>query len=541
MSYKIYGENLIKYPYLNSTRTTNGITFTDNGDRSITVNGTTTAQASFYVSHTGKNQGEILLEAGSYVISGGAGAALCQAAYSYDDWATSLWSGASTGGDMPLDLTSRARVRIIVFVKNGNTVSNAVVTPRIAKITTLPDKYQLVLVRNRVVAFGDACFYAMGGTVICTKTGRKFENATVAETETPPPCDLGQVGYEFIGGEFIPCEPYGKIDEGYLFTACNDCKTPKQTSIPTAAVKELVNTYATIDVTYPSGSVCTCSKAPITLTADGKAGFESFNVPSAGTWTIKITKGVDTAEKTVTISERWQYAKLSMSFFSATITVSYPEGSTCTCSDGVTTLTAPNTSGSCIFTLPNAGSWEIEATDGTDTDSATVEITANGQSESVVLVFPLYVYDKGTINTADFSNLTAYAYKPSTSSATAEKPTVTKNTASITLKFTDAEYSRGGSYFTDKAINLSKYSNIHIKVTSAKTTNSNGYIRFGSTKTKANSYEVSSAQTICNGNSTVSEKTFDLSVADFSDDHYLFINMYGGGAKTLEFTEWWLD
>ena len=541
MSYNIYGENLIKYPYLNSTKVTNGITFTDNGDRSITVNGTTTAQAAFYVSHMGKNQGEILLEAGNYIIGGGSGVALCQAAYSYDEWTNTSWSSASAGNDVLLTLTSRARVRIIVFVKDGDSVSNAVVTPRIAKITTLPDKYQLVLIKNRVVAFGDACFYAMGGTVICTKTGRKFDNATVAETETPPPCDLGQVGYEFISGVFIPCEPYGKVDEGYLFTACNDCKTPKQTSIPTAAVKELVNTYATIDVTYPTGSVCTCSKGPITLTADGKAGFESFNVPSAGTWAVKITKGADTVEKTIAISERWQYEKLSINFFTASITVIYPEGSTCTCTDGATTLTAPNTSGSCVFTLPNAGSWKIEATDGTDTDSATVEITANGQTESVVLVYPLYVYDKGTINTDVFGNLAAYAYRPSTSSATAEKPTVTKNTSSITLKFADAEYARGGSYFADEPINLSKYSNLHITVANAQTKNSNARICFGSTLTLANNYATSSVGTICSGTNTVTSDTFDLSVADLTGEHYLFINIYGGGAKTLEFTEWWLD
>ena len=36
------GSNLIPYPYTDTTKTENGITFTDNGDRSITINGTAT-------------------------------------------------------------------------------------------------------------------------------------------------------------------------------------------------------------------------------------------------------------------------------------------------------------------------------------------------------------------------------------------------------------------------------------------------------------------------------------------------------------------
>lgn len=45
MSYK--SNNLIPYPYNDTTKTVNGITFTDNGDGSISVSGTATAQATF--------------------------------------------------------------------------------------------------------------------------------------------------------------------------------------------------------------------------------------------------------------------------------------------------------------------------------------------------------------------------------------------------------------------------------------------------------------------------------------------------------------
>ena len=40
-------ENLMKYPYSNSTLSVNGLTFTDNGDRTVTVSGTATAYSTF--------------------------------------------------------------------------------------------------------------------------------------------------------------------------------------------------------------------------------------------------------------------------------------------------------------------------------------------------------------------------------------------------------------------------------------------------------------------------------------------------------------
>ena len=46
----VYGcKNLIRYPYVQTTKTVNGITFTDNGDGTITANGTATADAVFEI------------------------------------------------------------------------------------------------------------------------------------------------------------------------------------------------------------------------------------------------------------------------------------------------------------------------------------------------------------------------------------------------------------------------------------------------------------------------------------------------------------
>ena len=45
----VHGKNLIPYPYTDTTKTVNGITFRDNGDGSVTISGTATANATFKV------------------------------------------------------------------------------------------------------------------------------------------------------------------------------------------------------------------------------------------------------------------------------------------------------------------------------------------------------------------------------------------------------------------------------------------------------------------------------------------------------------
>ena len=56
----------------------------------------------------------------------------------------------------------------------------------------------------------------------------------------------------------------------------------------------------------------------------------------------------------------------------------YPEGSTCTCSNGSVTLTAADTSGTAVFKVPTYGTWTITSTLSTQSASTQVAI---GSSE----------------------------------------------------------------------------------------------------------------------------------------------------------------
>ena len=72
--------------------------------------------------------------------------------------------------------------------------------------------------------------------------------------------------------------------------------------------------YAAIGVTYPSGSVCTCTNGTLTLTAKDTTGKAIFVIPSAGTWTVKAVKGSQSASKAVSITAKGQVETVELTF-----------------------------------------------------------------------------------------------------------------------------------------------------------------------------------------------------------------------------------
>lgn len=152
---------------------------------------------------------------------------------------------------------------------------------------------------------------------------------------------------------------------------------------------------STISVTYPAGSVCTATCGGTTLTAPNTSGSATFTVSFAGNWVITSTGGGLSASQTVSITASGQSKSVTLQYFTSTIAVTWPSGSTCTAKCGSTTLTAPNTGGSYTFTVHAAGSWVISCSGGGNSATATVSITASGQSKSVALTYnkiPAFTY-----------------------------------------------------------------------------------------------------------------------------------------------------
>ena len=60
----------------------------------------------------------------------------------------------------------------------------------------------------------------------------------------------------------------------------------------------------------------------------------------------------------------------------AYISVTYPSGSTCTCSKSGTILNAPDTTGACSFAIPSTGTWTVACTNGTLSISEDIAVSS---------------------------------------------------------------------------------------------------------------------------------------------------------------------
>lgn len=131
---------------------------------------------------------------------------------------------------------------------------------------------------------------------------------------------------------------------------------------------------ATITALTPSGDTVTA-----TYLGDGNYIIKSDEY---GEWHLTGEKNGETVEATIDVDVAKIY-DVTMNFFAATITVTYPADATVTCSKDSEEYTA--TGSPYTFTVHGSGDWVIEGTRSGITETQTVTITTNGQSESVTL------------------------------------------------------------------------------------------------------------------------------------------------------------
>lgn len=135
---------------------------------------------------------------------------------------------------------------------------------------------------------------------------------------------------------------------------------------------------STVTVTTPSGTVITAEQVT------GSTTEWQAETVEYGVHTITSVYGGSSQSTTVDVTEAKIYT-VHLEHFIATITVTYPSGATCTCVGSQESYTA--TTNPYTFTVHNADTYTITATDGTTTKSENVVITTDGQSESVTLTF----------------------------------------------------------------------------------------------------------------------------------------------------------
>ncbi len=166
---------------------------------------------------------------------------------------------------------------------------------------------------------------------------------------------------------------------------------------------------ATIRVECPVDSHLTCTHTNgTTWEADAPTGAYAFTVNRLGDYIITGTKDGMSDSHTVSITMDGQSKSVTISYFRAYINVNYPVGSACYAACGDLRLTAGDQNGSWQFVIPKEGEWHVVCSLADKTKDAYVNITADGQEETVTLVYALVLFEDGEWHpiTGGFTNIT---------------------------------------------------------------------------------------------------------------------------------------
>lgn len=244
-----------------------------------------------------------------------------------------------------------------------------------------------------------------------------------------------------------------------------------------------------------------------------------FKGLASGTWTVTLNGDGQTATRTVTVTADYS---VSISYFSATINITYPSGSTCTATDGVTSYSAPDTSGTWTLTVPNTGTWTLSCANGTDSDSESVEITAEGQSVNVELMYRLIIFDGTWHKGYQFEAISGHA------------PTIDNSANPVTL----ANPRGVGVGAIIAEIDVSKYSTLTM-TTSVTGSNMSWFQRGLATNGDYSNNNASAAGMVAYTQSSglYAEKTESLDISQLTGVHYFKMFWHSDGAATVSLFE----
>ena len=122
----VTGSNVLPYPYSKSTITDNGITFTDNGDGSITINGTATAGANYILDSYSDLTGDLYLNCtySGNISNVSSAANVFRGVYTALDGTKHYFYNGHT--NVP---TSISRLTIFLFIGKGEVADNFTIKP----------------------------------------------------------------------------------------------------------------------------------------------------------------------------------------------------------------------------------------------------------------------------------------------------------------------------------------------------------------------------------------------------------------------------
>ena len=152
-----------------------------------------------------------------------------------------------------------------------------------------------------------------------------------------------------------------------------------------------------IVVSVASGATVTATKGSKVVSGTSVNGTCTLTVPEAGTWSVEATLNGQTSDtKSVTFTDRYT---TSLTFFSATITVTVESGASVVLKKDGTTLQTKTSTGTVVFTVTETGTYTVEATKNEETVSGTVNVVSGTMSYSLKLPFPSSALNNNEWNT----------------------------------------------------------------------------------------------------------------------------------------------
>lgn len=150
----------------------------------------------------------------------------------------------------------------------------------------------------------------------------------------------------------------------------------------------------------------------------------------------------------------------------AAISVTYPEGSVCTC-NGAKTLKAKDTSGAYLFLVQEAGTWTVSCTDGTHTASKSVTVGQCG-AYTITLAYIIEIFNTTSGHNSDLTggwSVYAIPYSSGGNSNTTAKIAFNGTTNFTVTGVTTGGY--GSAVMTKNKVTVSKDCILKLYVSSA--------------------------------------------------------------------------
>lgn len=225
----------------------------------------------------------------------------------------------------------------------------------------------------------------------------------------------------------------------------------------------------------------------------------------------------------------------------AIIGVTYPFGSTCTCTNGTRTLTAKDTTGKALFVIPAAGTWTVKAVKGSQSASKAVKITAEGQVATVVLAYELVIYDAGSFGKS--SDGTAFDAKNTDDN---NASSITKDSAYMLWKCGENAYC---TFYINPKVSCAGYKTLKISVTNASTVIDSDDAGIGKFGLKSNNNADSSGFAAKTTFTSLSgSQTLSLDVSNVGSTAYYIALQFGtpalenhAGSFSARVTKIWLE